>query len=160
VKRLGIVSLLALIAVACVRREPDPFPTGDEAAGWVKGRGRTFPASELWRYVDGDAERYLQAGIERTVTAEYRYRGQFEAVADVHIMRSPEAARRIFASEPAAGSRPVEAGEAGRSYGPSLTFHRGRYFVRLVAYEESAEAAEALRALAAAIDRRIQVARR
>lgn len=153
------IALIALVA-GCARRAPDVFPSGEEAAGWTKGRTRAFAASELWRYVNGDAERYLQAGIERTLTAEYRYRGSLEAVADVHLMRSPEAARRIFESEPAAGSRPVDVGEVGRSYGPSLTFRRGRCFVRLVAYEDSPQAAEALRALAAAIDRRIQAARR
>lgn len=154
-----LIAIMTLLP-GCTRRPTDPFPTGREAAGWTKGRTRAFAASELWRYIDGDAERYLQAGIERTLTAEYRYRGGLEAVADVHVMRSPEAARRIFQSEPATGSRPADVGEAGRSYGPSLTFHRGRRFVRLVAYQDSPEAAEALQVLAAAIDRRIQSAPR
>jgi hypothetical protein len=155
VRALGWTALLALAAAAgCARRAPDPLPA--EAAGWSKGRTRSFAAAELWRYVNGDAERYLQAGVVRTLTAEYRSRNGSEAVADVHEMSAPEGARRLFESEPAAGSRAIQVGEAGRSYGPSLTFRRGRYFVRLVAYQDSAEIAEALIALARAVDARLR----
>ena len=45
-------------------------------------------------------------------------------------------ARALFESESAAGSRPVPIGAGGRSYGPSVTFWQGRYFVRLTAYQD------------------------
>lgn len=151
--------LLALVAATgCARRSPDLLPPTGEAADWMKGRVRAFEAADLWRYIDGDAERFLQAGVERTLTADYRYRDKADAVADVHLMRDPAAARRIFESEPPAGSRPIEVGEAGRHYGASLTFRRGRFFVRLVAYQQSPELDEALLALARAVDGRLQEA--
>ena len=127
------------------------FP--DRAAGWVRtGEARTFAASDLWRYVDGDAERYLRAGIRRTFTTGYRYQDGTEAVADIHEMAAPEGARAIFESESAAGSRSAAIGDAARLYGQSLTFRRGRYFVRLTAYQDSAGIADALLALGKAID--------
>jgi polyferredoxin len=128
------------------------LPETGDAPGWAKSSAtRTFEAANLWQYVDGDAERYIQAGIERTLTARYRYQDKLDAVADVHVMRTPEAARGIFESEPASGSRALPVGEAGRDYGGmSITFRQGRYFVRLVAYEAAAAPLAALaRAIAA-----------
>lgn len=157
-KTLALVSLLLVAACGCARRGFHPFPSAQEAPGWTKGRVRSFQAARLWEYVDGDAERYLEAGVESTYTAEYRYQAGAEAVVDVHLMRDAAGARRIFESEPETGSRPVNVGEAGRHYGPSLTFRRGRCFVRLVAYEDSPAMRAALTALAAALDRHLRSA--
>jgi len=127
------------------------LPESGEAAGWAKlGAAREFAAANLWQYVDGDAERYVQAGVERTLTARYRYQEKIRAVADVHVMRAPEGARRIFDAEPASGSRPLEIGDAGRNYGAVVTFRKGRCFVRVLAHEEAPGPLEVLaRAIAA-----------
>ncbi len=148
-----------LVLTGCARRSFDPFPAPNEAPGWTKGRTRVFKAAELWRYVDGDAERYLAAGVERTLTAEYRHAGGAEAVIDVHVMKDADGARRLFESEPAAGARPIEIGDGGRSYGASLTFRRGRCFVRLTAYSDTPELRTALVGLARAADARVARAR-
>jgi polyferredoxin len=140
-----------LLAPAAGAPASSLFP--DRAAGWVRtGEARTFDASDLWRYVDGDAERYMHVGIRRTFTTGYRYQDGAEAVADIHEMAASEGARAIFESESAAGSRPAAIGDAARLYGQSLTFRRGRYFVRLTAYQDSAGISDALLALAKAID--------
>ena len=67
-------------------------------------------------------------------------------------MAAAEGARAIFESESPSGSRPAAIGEAARLYGQSLTFRRGRYFVRLTAYQDSAGIGDALMALGRAID--------
>src|ERR1035438_339803 len=59
----------------------------------------TSEAVDLWKYVDGDAERYLRAGVRRTLTANYRYADTVEAVADIHLMETPQGAASIFESE-------------------------------------------------------------
>jgi ferredoxin len=144
-----------------LRRAASPssyLPETGESPGWSKSsETRVFEASDLWRYLDGDAERYLRAGIRRTFTADYRYRDHIEAVADVHFMNTATSAAVLFESEPAAGSRAVPLGEAGRSYGQSLTFRKGPFFVRLVAYQEDPQTADALLGLAQAIERRLVV---
>ncbi|HEY7392684.1 MAG TPA: DUF6599 family protein [Bryobacteraceae bacterium] len=144
-----------------LRRAASPssyLPETGESPGWSKSsETRVFEASDLWRYLDGDAERYLRAGIRRTFTADYRYRDHIEAVADVHFMNTATSAAVLFESEPAAGSRAVPLGEAGRSYGQSLTFRKGPFFVRLVAYQEDPQTADELLRLAEAIERRLVV---
>jgi formate hydrogenlyase subunit 6/NADH:ubiquinone oxidoreductase subunit I len=132
------------------------FPESGEAPGWTKaGETRSFEAADLWKYVDGDAERYLRAGVRRTMTARYGYGDTVEAVADIHLMEAPQGAASIFESEPSAGSRPVALGDAGRSYGQSLTFRRGAFLVRLVAYQDTPLTERALVSLAQAIEARL-----
>jgi len=70
-------------------------------------------------------------------------------------MESALAAASIFESEPSAGSRSMELGEAGQSYGQSLTFHRGRFFIRLVAYQAMPQTEQALVSLARGIDTKL-----
>jgi len=143
-----------LLPPAPVRAEWLPA-TGD-APGWTKSSAtRQFAAEDLWKYVDGDAERYLRAGVRYTQTAAYRFRDTIEAVADVHRMESAAAATAFFESEPAAGSRPIAFGDGGRSYGQSVTIHKGPFFVRLVAYQETAETETALVGLGGAIAKRL-----
>jgi polyferredoxin len=143
-----------------MRRAAKPlscFPESGDVPGWTKvGETRWFEAADLWKYVDGDAERYLRAGVRRTLTANYRYGDTVEAVADVHLMEAPRGAASIFEAEPSSGSRPLALGDAGRSYGQSLTFRRGPYFVRLVAYQDAPQTERALLSLAQGIEARLE----
>jgi len=133
------------------------FPETGEVAGWSpEGDPRTFEAGNLWQYIDGDADRYVHAGVERTLTADYRYQDKTDAVVDIYVMRNPDGARKILESESAVGSQTLSLGDAGRLYGASLTFRRGRYFVRLVAHEEARRVTEALVNLGRGIDARLR----
>jgi ferredoxin len=140
-------------------RVPKPlswFPESGDVPGWTKvGETRSFEAVDLWKYVDGDAERYLRAGVRRTLTANYRFADTVEAVADIHLMEAPRGAAAIFEAESPTGSRPVAVGDAGRSYGQSLTFDRGAFFVRLVAYQDTPQTERALLSLAQGIEARL-----
>jgi len=132
------------------------FPESNEVPGWIKtSNTRIFPAADLWKYVDGDAERYLHAGVQQTFTTSYRYYDHLEAVADVHLMAAANGAVTIFESEPTAGSHPIPVGDAGGSYGQTLTFRKARFLVRLVCYEDSPETETELIALARAIALRL-----
>ncbi|MBI4875211.1 MAG: 4Fe-4S dicluster domain-containing protein [Acidobacteria bacterium] len=133
-----------------------PFPESGEVPGWKRlGETRTFPAGRLWEYINGDADRYLQAGVQRALTTGYRFQDRIDAVADIYVFAQPAGARRIMESESAEGSRPIEIGNAARLYGASLTFCQGNHFVRLIAYQEAPENPNALRDLALAINRRL-----
>jgi hypothetical protein len=157
---IGLIVAASIVAAGCSRKsEVKPvsfFPESNEVAGWTRAADtRTFEADNLWQYIDGDADRYVQAGVVRTLTADYRYQNTTDAVADVYVMKSAEGATKIFEGEPARDSQPVTIGEAARLYGGSLTFHKGPYFVRLVAYKSGAEIGNALRELARGIEKRL-----
>src|SRR5512138_1821386 len=105
--------LVAAIAVGCSRQPQASFP--EQASGWAKqGEARTFTAENLYEYIDGDAEKYLAAGVKQTLTADYKFQGKFDAVADVFIMGNAEGARKVFESQADVGSKSVPLGDAGR----------------------------------------------
>jgi len=148
--------LCASVVIACASKPATFFPNSNEVPGWNRsGDVRTFEADKLWEYIDGDAEKYIQAGVQKTVTADYRYRDVSDAVADVYIMSAPDGAQKIFESESAEGSQPVQIGDRGRLYKGSLIFRKGRYFVRLVAYQDAPDMGDALAALGRALGRKL-----
>ena len=143
-------------AVSCgsphASRPPAYFSASGRAPGWIKtGATREFPASRLSEHIDGDADRYLKAGVEQALTSDYRYRDRIEATADIFVMRSVAGATQVFESQPANGSKLVQAGDAARLYSGTLIFRKGRFFVRLVAYQDVPEVPDALLGLARAM---------
>jgi hypothetical protein len=156
---LPAILLALLVCNVCTRHSESsatPFPASSELAGWVKsGETRTFSATELWSYIDGDAERYVKAGIKTTSTSDYKFEDKFEAVADVYEMGSAAGAQAIFDSETASGSQLLQLGIAGKLYSGSLVFRKGRYLVRIVAYKEGADVQRALQELGREIERRL-----
>lgn len=159
--QLTMVALLAIgvVLAACNRKagkDITPFPPSNEVAGWAKsGETRTFDAANLWRYIDGDAEKYLKAGVESASTSDYKFQSNLEAVADVYTMKNQQAAQQVFDSEPARNANPTVIGDAAQLYSRSLLFRKGRYLVRIVAYDELPAGSQAIAELGRGIERRL-----
>jgi hypothetical protein len=156
-----IALALAVVAVlaGCNRkaaRNTTPFPASNEVKGWTKtGETRTFDAANLWRYIDGDTEKYLKAGVESTSTSDYKFENNVEAVADVYAMRNQEGARQIFDSQAVGNAKLISMGDAARLYRSSLLFRKGRYLVRIVAYDELPAGSQAIAELGRGIEQRL-----
>jgi len=156
---LVFLSLVLLIVSACKRQPTGStalFPSSNEVVGWTKtGDVRTFEARDLWKYIDGDAERYLKVGTLRVSTADYKFQNKVDAVVDIYTMGNAEGAAKIFDSEPVGDAKPVQLGESARLYGQSLIFHKGPSLVRIVTYEESGETSQAIMQLGRNIEVRL-----
>jgi len=116
---------------------------------------RTFEADDLWKYIDGDAERYLKAGVQRVSTADYKFQNKVNATADIYRMGNAEGAGKIFQSEPSVDGKQIQLGDGARLSSQSLVFRKGAYLVRIVAFEESAETQQALLQLGRGIESRV-----
>jgi hypothetical protein len=152
-----------ILLVGCRSKAPSApagfFSDTVSAPGWVKsGETRTFEASHLWEYIDGDADKYIQAGVVKTLTSDYKFKSKTDATVDVYVMGSATGAQKVYDAESAEGSRPLTLGDASRYAKGSLTFRQGPYFVRIVAYEDSPEIATALTALAFAVSNQLRQA--
>jgi hypothetical protein len=154
---LVMLGLALLPDASCKpRTEQSFFPASDQVAGWEKtGDIRAFEAADLWKYIDGDAERYQKAGVQRVLRADYKFQNKVDAVVDIYTMGNPEGAEKIFSSEPAVGGKPVQLGDGARLHSQSLVFCKGAFLVRIVAYGESAEAQQALLQLGHGIEPRL-----
>jgi len=156
-KATVVVAMVASVLGSGCRRAPqDPFPASGAIAGWQKTDAtRVFEAKDLWQYIDGDAEHFIQAGVVSTSTADYTYNGDLEAVVDVHTMGGPDGARKILETGLTRDAKPIQLGDEGVQYTQSVTFRKGRYIVRIVAYESTPDAPQALLALARGVEQRL-----
>lgn len=157
---LAAALFVALAGNTGCKREPragdTPFPASNEVAGWVKtGDIRTFAAADLWKYIDGDAEKYLKAGVRTVSTADYKFQGKVEAVVDIYTMGNAEGAKNVFESEPVGKAKQAAVGDAARSSAQSLLFLRGPYLVRIVAYQEAPETQAAILQLGLGVQQRL-----
>jgi len=163
VKARGAMLLMlgvALLLDASCKRQPKTeqqfFPASAEVAGWAKtGETRTFEAADLWKYIDGEAERYLKAGVQRVSTTDYKFQNKADAIVDIYTMGNAEGAEKIFKSEPATDVKPIRLGDEARLSSQSLVFRKGASLVRIVAFEESMETQQALLQLGQGIELRL-----
>lgn len=150
---LAIALFVALPTTGCKKKTIDPFPATGAIAGWEKvGDARTFDAKNLYQYIDGDAEQYIAAGVVTTSTADYKFQGTLEAVVDVHTMSAADGARKIFETGQTSDAKTIQLGDAGIVYAQSVIFRKGPYLVRIVAYESTPGAPQALLALAHGVE--------
>lgn len=161
INRLKLVFLGALILATvptvaisgCKKNAANPFPASGAVAGWEKSsETRTFEPKDLWQYIDGDSEQYIQAGVVSTSTSDYKYRGQIEAVVDVYTMSGPEGAQTILERGQTKEAKTTSIGDEALQYSQSVTFRKGPHLVRIVAYQSDAATSQALVALAHGVE--------
>jgi hypothetical protein len=146
---VAITIMTAAAVTACKKATVDPFPASGAVAGREKtGDTRVFAAKDLYQYIDGDAEQYIAAGVVTTSTADYKYKGQLEATADVYTMGDDVGARKILEHGQTKDANSVQLGDAGVAYRQSVIFRKGPYLVRIVAFDSTPETPQALLALA------------
>jgi hypothetical protein len=153
---LFVVALAAVVIAGgsgCKKKAANVLPVSGAVAGWEKSsETRVFDAKNLWQYIDGDAEQYVQAGVVSTSTSDYKYQGQLEAVVDVYLMESPAGARTILDKGKTKDAKSVKLGDDGVQFAQSMSFRKDKYLVRIVSYQSSPETEQALLALAHGVE--------
>ncbi len=153
---IAIALIAPLILAGCKKQKVVPFPATGEVAGWQKtGETRVFEAKDLWQYIDGDSEQYIKAGVVSTSTSDYKYQSQVEAVVDVYTMGDAAGARTILETGRGGDAKSVPLGDGGVAYAQSVTFCKGPYLVRIVAYQSTPELPQALMALAQGVETKL-----
>ena len=152
-----VLAITMIASLGCNKKpaiaSTSPFPETNQVQGWTRSDEiRTFPAAELWKYIDGDAEKYLKAGVASTSTGDYKFQGKFDVVVDIYTMADVAAAKTIFESEPTAGAFTPQVGDTARLYEQSLIFRQGRFLVRIIAYQSSPNLSQGLLDLGKRID--------
>jgi hypothetical protein len=149
-----VISLLACGGLSgCKKKSGNPFPASGAVAGWEKSsETRTLAPKDLWQYIDGDSEQFIQAGVVSTATSDYKFQGQLEAVVDVYTMGGPDGAQTILERGQTKDAQSAHLGDGGLQYAQSVSFRKGPYLVRIVAYQSSASAPQALMALAHGVE--------
>ena len=158
-KSLVVMVAIAVLAAAvgCKKKNVDPFPASGAVSGWEKtGDTRVYAADDLWQYIDGDSEQYLKAGVISASTSEYNIRASWRQSSTFTLSGDSAGARKILESGQTSDAKNVQLGDAGIAYEQSVTFRKGPYLVRIVAYEDGPGAQQALMALAHGVEKRLR----
>jgi hypothetical protein len=152
------VAVALLIATGCKKQASaaQSLPASNEVAGWDKtSETKTYTPETLSDYIDGGAEQYLSAGFKSASTSDYKFQNKIEAVADVYLMASADAAKKVFEADPAGNAKIVSIGDAARAFSQSVVFRKGPYLVRITGYQDSPETQGALTQLAQGVEKKL-----
>jgi hypothetical protein len=142
-----------------VAKDPDDKPLlelfeGNPGGAKVKDKVALYDEKGLFDYIDGAAPIYIERKFRKLAAAEMVTGEGSELACDVYDMREAENASSIFLTEKSSASQPVEDWPQAISGRMSFIFRRGRYYVKLTAFDNKSEAA--LPGIARALRERMQ----
>ncbi len=154
---IAVIAIAAMaVAVGCKKNAANAFPPSGAVAGWEKtDQTRVFAAKDLWQYIDGEAEQYIQAGVVSTATSDYKYQGKLETVVDIYTMGDAAGARKIMETGQSNDGTQVSLGDAGVAYEQSVIFRKGPHLVRITAFDAQPGTKDALLVLAHAVEAKL-----
>ncbi|MDH4272698.1 MAG: hypothetical protein OEW18_12070 [Candidatus Aminicenantes bacterium] len=107
---VGILLGIPLVGVSEIHLPGDGF-----FPGWKKaGPGRIFVRTDLFNYIDGGADLFLEFGFEKLAVQRYA-RGPAELVLEIYRMQNPEAALGIYLMKRGGAESAVEPFELSHS---------------------------------------------
>jgi len=103
----------------------------------MEGEPHGYDAAEIWRHVNGAAEKYKRAGLYRMATARYQRDGEVTAAVEIYSMRAGGGAEDIYRQDAPIQRLHVDLGDGGQLSETRLSFHQGPCYVRIIAERRS-----------------------
>ena len=167
--RLAATSLMVVACAACGDVKPPQverdstavtvfdLPADGEIPGWTRVTDpEHYEADNLWEYINGQADFFIDYGFVRVDTAEYRSNQESGSVVlEVYQMGRPQEAFGIFAAERTRDDRPLEIGAQAYLGANVLGFWQAERYVKLTSFDEGPEVERWLTSLAEEISSRI-----
>lgn len=123
-----------------------PIPLPKEVHGWVwDGKCEVYDAKTIFDYIDGIGEVYRAYNMRTVWACRYERTDQPTLTLDIFDMGTSDDAYGIFSFE--RDGEDVRIGQQAEYSGGMLRFWKGRYFVAITAYSDSAEGRQAILAL-------------
>lgn len=153
--------MIHLILTLALLAAPSPkiiglLPSDGNPGGWSRsGETGLYVGGELFEYINGGADAYHDRGFER-LAAQLYSNGDAEVQLEIYDMGSPEGAGAIFAENASGMDTTNGFGERSTRDEYQISFHRGRYYVSVLAFSSGDETEAAMTAIARAVDSAIQ----
>jgi hypothetical protein len=114
------------------------LPADGELPGWSRvTEPEYYVADNLWDYINGQADFFIDYGFLRVDAAEYRKDQESSSVVlEVYRMGRPQEAFGIFAAERTSEDRPFEIGGGAYLGANVLGFWQGEHYVKLTSFDE------------------------
>ncbi len=172
--RLAALILIVAACASCSGDDPSPdehgppmltdfgLPGDDELLGWtLVTESEHFEADNLWEYINGQADFFIDYGFVRVDTVEYRNDKESSSVVlEVYRMGRPQEAFGIFAAERTPDDRSLEIGAQAYLSTNVLGFWQAEQYVKLMSFVEGPTVEQLLIGLAEEISSRIPSQRR
>ncbi len=105
----------------------------------VKEKVELYDDKKLFDYIDGGAPTFIEKNFRKLAAAEMASPEGSELTCDIYDMRTDKDAQAIFSAERSASAKPLDGWAEAIRGNLSFVFHRGRYYVKLTAFDKKAE---------------------
>ncbi len=133
VNLIGFALFIALIISATASASPCLLP--DETAGWRAAERFTFDRTNLFDFIDGGAEVYLAYNFRQVSVVTYNKEDSPQIAAEAYDMGNAYDAFGVLSVDLTGEKAPV--GSEARYGAGLLRFCKGRWFVRILAEQET-----------------------
>jgi hypothetical protein len=167
--RIAALILMMMVFAACGGGDPSSdeqspamasafdLPADGEMPGWSRvTEPEHYEADNLWEYINGQADFFIDYGFVRVDTVEYRKDQESSSVVlEVYRMGQPQEAFGIFAAERTRDDRALEIGAQAYLGANVLGFWQAEQYVKLTSFDEGPAVEQLLVGLAEEISSRI-----
>jgi hypothetical protein len=152
-----LIPCMVLMALLWPRMQPAErkpsvlLPAASEIQPWsARDQGRQYRDQELFDYMDGGADIYLEFGFARVLVQEYVL-GPHVIELEIYQMRDAAAAFGMYSIKKGSGGKQLEIGREGLLSDSYLNFWKGTFLVTLVGMDSSEETLSGLKTIALAV---------
>jgi hypothetical protein len=130
-----------------------PKERNPELAGWTPvGPPQEFKGDDLFVYIDGGAEIYLEYGFSRAVVQDYGDAGGRTVSLELFEMTDPAAAFGAYSFKTTGKGGALDLGQGGQLEDYYLNFWKGDYLITITGFNDDQETVGGLLAVAKATD--------
>ena len=141
-----------MVAAGCAHSPGRPVALPPEVRGWTpSGPDARYSAETLYDYIDGGAEVYRAFNVREVLARQYAKPDAPDILADVFDMGTSEDAYGAYHHDMREGESPG-IGRESEYMGGALAFWKGRYFVSIIAFDDTDDARRAVLGLGEAVD--------
>ena len=132
------------------------LPTGDSIGKWHPvDTARIYEGNDLFLFIDGGADVFLEYGFRRVVAVEYQNNQEKSVNLEIYEMDDAQAAYGIYSIRTSERATEVRLGQEGRSQRDYIMFWKGKYYVSVAGLDSTSQCREGMEVLARAVDRNI-----
>jgi len=161
VKYSLIYSLLILCTISFGQEQFDIqslLPENGFIPNWnIKDSIETYKGDDLFMYINGGADLYLEYGFEEAAAGRYLNYMSNNIHVDIYKMSSIDAAYGIFTLGSTSKGKPLELGDQSLLYDYYLDLWKGPYFMRFTANKKDNGMIDTLLIFARSIDSKISI---
>jgi len=131
------------------------LPAEGGVAGWrMKGDSQVFAGQDLFTYIDGGADIYLEYGFRTVLVQDYQGPAGKTISAEIFEMANSDAAFGMYAFKKGSKGREVGGEGRGQMGDYYLNIWKGRFLITLTGFDSDSETLIGLEALARAAEAR------